>query len=48
MESNVIFIPIVFAIIGLLFMLTKMFWVKKQASGSAKMQEISTAIKEGA
>jgi K(+)-stimulated pyrophosphate-energized sodium pump len=48
MESNVIFIPIAFAVIGLLFMLSKMIWVKKQASGNEKMQGISTAIKEGA
>ena len=48
MESNVIIIPIAFAVIGLLFMLSKMLWVKKQASGNERMQEISTAIKEGA
>lgn len=48
MESNMIFIPIVLAIVGLLFMLIKMQWVKKQAYGNDKMQSISTSIKEGA
>lgn len=48
MESNMIFIPIILAIVGLLFMLVKMQWVKKQAPGSDKMQSISKSIKEGA
>ncbi|MBR9913948.1 MAG: sodium-translocating pyrophosphatase [Algicola sp.] len=48
MESNMIFVPIALAVLGLLFMLTKMAWVKKQAPGNEKMQGISKAIKEGA
>ena len=48
MESNMIFVPIGLAILGLLFMLIKMSWVKKQAAGNEKMQSISKAIKEGA
>lgn len=48
MESNMIFVPMALAILGLLFMFVKMAWVKKQAAGSDKMQEISKAIKEGA
>jgi len=48
MEQNVIFIPIVLAAIGLLFMVIKMAWVKKQNPGDEKMQSISKAIKEGA
>lgn len=48
MESNVIFIPIILSVIGLLFMIVKMFWVKKQSPGNAKMQQISKSIKEGA
>ncbi len=43
-----IFVPITLAILGLLFMFIKMAWVKKQAPGSGKMQEISKSIKEGA
>jgi K(+)-stimulated pyrophosphate-energized sodium pump len=43
-----IFVPIALAILGLLFMLTKMVWVKKQPAGNEKMQGISKAIKEGA
>ena len=43
-----IFVPIALAVLGLLFMLAKMAWVKKQASGNEKMQGISKAIKEGA
>ena len=48
MESNMIFVPIALAILGLLFMLVKMQWVKKQNPGSDKMQDISKSIKEGA
>lgn len=48
MESNIIYVPIVLAIIGLLFMFIKMAWVKRQPSGNEKMQDISKSIKEGA
>ena len=48
MESNLIFVPIGLAIIGLIFMLIKMAWVKKQSPGTERMQEISKSIKEGA
>ena len=43
-----IFVPIALAVLGLLFMLVKMSWVKKQAPGNEKMQSISKSIKEGA
>lgn len=43
-----IFVPMVLAVLGLLFMFSKMAWVKKQSPGSDKMQGISKAIKEGA
>ncbi|MCF1421538.1 MULTISPECIES: sodium-translocating pyrophosphatase [Mangrovimonas] len=48
MEKNMIFVPMALAILGLLFMFVKMAWVKKQAPGNERMQEISTSIKEGA
>jgi K(+)-stimulated pyrophosphate-energized sodium pump len=48
MESNMIFVPMALAVLGLLFMFVKMSWVKKQAAGNDRMQEISKAIKEGA
>ncbi len=48
MESNMIFVPIIMAILGLLFMLFKMTWVKKQTVGDEKMKSISKSIKEGA
>jgi K(+)-stimulated pyrophosphate-energized sodium pump len=48
MEQNVIYIPIALAVLGLIFMLFKMAWVKKQSPGDEKMQSISKAIKEGA
>lgn len=48
MESNVVLIPIVLSILGLLFMLIKRAEVKKQAAGSERMQYISKSIKEGA
>ena len=43
-----IYVPIILAVLGLVFMMIKMGWVKKQASGSEKMQSISKSIKEGA
>ena len=43
-----IYVPILLAIFGLVFMFIKMAWVKKQAAGNDKMQGISKAIKEGA
>ncbi|MFY0627891.1 MAG: sodium-translocating pyrophosphatase [Reichenbachiella sp.] len=46
--SNLIYLPIALAILGLVFMLIKMAWVKKQNPGNEKMVEISTNIKEGA
>ena len=48
MESNLIFVPIGLAILGLIFMLVKMAWVKKQNPGNERMVEISKSIKEGA
>jgi K(+)-stimulated pyrophosphate-energized sodium pump len=46
--DNLILLPIGLSIIGLLFMLVKMAWVKKQNPGNEKMQQISKSIKEGA
>ena len=42
------YIPLILAILGLVFMLIKMSWVKKQSPGNERMQEISKNIKEGA
>ncbi|WP_109832251.1 sodium-translocating pyrophosphatase [Reichenbachiella versicolor] len=46
--SNLIYVPIALAILGLIFMLIKMAWVKKQSAGNERMKEISLNIKEGA
>ena len=46
--DNLIFVPLGLAVVGLIFMLVKMAWVKKQSSGNEKMQQISKSIKEGA
>ncbi len=48
MEANLIYVPIGLAVVGLIFMLIKMAWVKKQSPGNDRMQEISKSIKEGA
>ena len=48
MEQNVIYIPLILSVIGLMYMFIRASWVKNQASGSERMQEISKAIKEGA
>jgi K(+)-stimulated pyrophosphate-energized sodium pump len=48
MESIMIYVPIIMAIIGLLFMAAKRAWVLKQDAGDGKMKEISDYIYEGA
>jgi len=48
MESMMIYVPIVMALIGLLFMAVKRSWVLKQDAGDGKMKEISDYIYEGA
>ncbi len=48
MESMMIYLPIVLAAIGLLFMWVKRAWVLKQDAGDGKMKEISEYIHEGA
>ncbi len=48
MNEFMIYVPIVMAIIGLLFMAAKRAWVLKQDAGDGKMKEISDYIYEGA
>ncbi|MFM7023249.1 MAG: sodium-translocating pyrophosphatase [Flavobacteriales bacterium] len=48
MESMMIYVPIVMALIGLAFMAIKRSWVLKQDAGDGKMKEISEYIYEGA
>ncbi|MGB0403151.1 MAG: sodium-translocating pyrophosphatase, partial [Salibacteraceae bacterium] len=48
MESMMIYMPIVAALIGLAYMLVKQSWVMKQDAGDGKMKEISDHIYEGA
>jgi len=48
MESMMIYMPIVMAAVGLIYMLVKQSWVMKQDAGDGKMKEISDHIYEGA
>jgi K(+)-stimulated pyrophosphate-energized sodium pump len=48
MDSIVIYVPIIMAVLGLLFMAVKRSWVLKQDAGDGKMKEISDHIYEGA
>src|SRR5690606_31204234 len=48
MESIIIYVPIIMALIGLAFMAVKRSWVLKQHAGDGKMKEISEYIYEGA
>ena len=48
MESMMIYMPLVAALIGLAYMLVKKSWVMKQDAGDGKMKEISDHIYEGA
>ncbi len=46
--ENLILVPIVLSLVGLVFMFVKMMWVKAQPAGNEKMQGIAKNIKEGA
>src|SRR3970040_1091467 len=48
MNTIMIYVPIVMALIGLAFMAFKRAWVLKQDAGDGKMKEISEHIYEGA
>jgi K(+)-stimulated pyrophosphate-energized sodium pump len=48
MEEMMIYMPIVLALLGLVYMLFKQSWVMKQDAGDGKMKEISDHIYEGA
>ena len=48
MESYMIYLPIILATIGLIYMTIKKSWVLKQDAGNGKMKEISDHIYEGA
>ncbi|MCX7546687.1 sodium-translocating pyrophosphatase [Xanthomarina sp. F1114] len=48
MESMMIYMPIVAALLGLIYMVIKKSWVMKQDAGDGKMKEISDHIYEGA
>ena len=43
-----LYLPLVLAILGLIFMIAKASWVNKQTTGNDRMQSISKSIKEGA
>jgi len=48
MESIAIYVPIILAILGLVYMVIKKGWVMKQDAGDGVMKEISDHIYEGA
>ena len=48
MEANIIYIPLIFSLLGLIYMFIRASWVRKQDPGNERMQEISAAIKDGA
>ncbi|WP_271855084.1 sodium-translocating pyrophosphatase [Patiriisocius marinus] len=48
MEAMMIYVPIILAILGLIYMWIKQSWVLKQDAGDGKMKEISDHIYEGA
>ena len=48
MEANIIYIPLLLSVVGLVYMLIRASWVRRQDAGNERMIEISTAIKEGA
>lgn len=48
MESMMIYVPLILAILGLIYMWGKRSWVLKQDAGDGKMKEIASHIYEGA
>ena len=48
MESMMIYMPAILALVGLIYMSVKKSWVMKQDAGDGKMKEISDHIYEGA
>ena len=48
MEANIIYVPLLLSVVGLVYMLIRASWVRKQDAGNERMVEISKAIKEGA
>ena len=48
MEKMIIYMPILMAVLGLIYMVIKRNWVLKQDAGDGKMKEIADYIYEGA
>ena len=48
MEANIIYIPLLFSLLGLVYMFIRAVWVRKQDPGNDRMKEISASIKDGA
>jgi K(+)-stimulated pyrophosphate-energized sodium pump len=48
MEANIIYIPLIFSLLGLVYMFIRATWVRKQDPGNERMKEISKSIKDGA
>ena len=48
MESQVLYLIPALGLLGLVIMVVKAAWVRKQATGEANMVELSTYIAEGA
>ena len=48
MNSMMIYMPAILAVVGLIYMSVKKSWVMKQDAGDGKMKEISDHIYEGA
>ena len=48
MEKFILYLSLVLAILGLVFMISKFLWINKQTTGNERMQSISEKIQEGA
>ena len=48
LAQNILYLVPILGIVGLIVMMMKSSWVKKQSAGNDKMKEISKAIQEGA
>lgn len=48
MEKLFLYLPLVLAVFGLIFMISKSLWINKQTTGTERMKSISEKIQEGA
>ncbi len=47
-NNTILYIPLIFSIVGIIYMIVRTFWINKQDTGSEKMVSIANNIRKGA